>query len=149
MGAVFKGLRRGRPRLKLQEKVGWVAAPWVGVTVSLSFASHKPYFASNYTFPSERIHELFLHLPSCGAVWLPAGVPFELGRAKATPPTLTCSRASAASCLPCPLVDLCACPPASLERSRAFATLSMPTTHPSHFTPAVLHSLHPSPFPHA
>lgn len=27
MGAVFMGLRRGRPRLKVQEKVGWVGPP--------------------------------------------------------------------------------------------------------------------------
>ena len=41
MGAVFRGLRRGRPRLKLQEKVGWVP-PWVGITVSSDRSVKSP-----------------------------------------------------------------------------------------------------------
>lgn len=41
MGAVFRGLRRGRPRLKLQEKVVWVP-PWVGITVSSDRSVKSP-----------------------------------------------------------------------------------------------------------
>lgn len=41
-GAVFKGLRRGRPREKLQEKVGWSAPPRAGVTVSSDCSVKSP-----------------------------------------------------------------------------------------------------------
>lgn len=39
---MFRGLRRGRPRLKLQEKVGWVVPPWAGVTVSSDRSVKSP-----------------------------------------------------------------------------------------------------------
>lgn len=42
MGVAFKGLRRGRPRLKLQEKVGWMAPPGAGVTVSSDCSMKSP-----------------------------------------------------------------------------------------------------------
>lgn len=42
MGVVFKGLRRGRPRLKLQEKVGWAVPPGAGVTVSSDCSMKSP-----------------------------------------------------------------------------------------------------------
>lgn len=38
---MFRGLRRGRPRLKLQEKVG-VVPPWAGVTVSSDRSVKSP-----------------------------------------------------------------------------------------------------------
>lgn len=42
MGAVFRGLRRGSPRLKLQEKVGWVVPPWAGITISSECSVKSP-----------------------------------------------------------------------------------------------------------
>lgn len=42
MGAVYRARRRGRPGLKLQEKVGWGAPPRAGVTVSSDWSVKSP-----------------------------------------------------------------------------------------------------------
>lgn len=42
MGAVCRARRRGRPGLKLQEKVGWGAPPRIGVTISSDWSVKSP-----------------------------------------------------------------------------------------------------------
>lgn len=42
MGAVCRARRRGRPGLKLQEKVGWGAPPRAGVTISSDWSVKSP-----------------------------------------------------------------------------------------------------------
>lgn len=42
MGAVCSARRRGRPGLKLQEKVGWDAPPRAGVTISSDWSVKSP-----------------------------------------------------------------------------------------------------------
>ena len=42
MGAVCRALRRGRPGVKLQEKVGWRAPPRAGVNISSEWSVKSP-----------------------------------------------------------------------------------------------------------
>lgn len=42
MGAVYRARCRGRPGLKLQEKVGWGAPPRAGVTISSDWSVKSP-----------------------------------------------------------------------------------------------------------
>lgn len=42
MGVAFKGPCRGRPGLKLQEKVGWAVPPGAGITVSSDCSTKSP-----------------------------------------------------------------------------------------------------------